>query len=175
MRMEEGPRVTVLSPHLCHVLGMGTRLGSSATPEREWEAGSQLSPSNTPRQLWKKHLLSLLSWLEGPMEQWLPQWQMGNRTAGSWEHNLPTAHPAMSLSTATTGGKISMVMQHSYCTEQPCTLRGTYRECVQKQPVYFTIVQRNEEDISTLYLGEKRSFISCTRILYKRGGTKRAS
>lgn len=38
--MEEGPRVTVVPPHLHRVLGMGTGLGSSATPEWEWEAGS---------------------------------------------------------------------------------------------------------------------------------------
>lgn len=38
--MEEGPRVTVVPSHLCHVLGMGTGLGSSATPKCEWEAGS---------------------------------------------------------------------------------------------------------------------------------------
>lgn len=43
-----------------------------------------------------------------------------------------------------------------YRAEQPCTLRGTYRECVQKEPGYFTIIQRNEGGISTMYLGEKK-------------------
>lgn len=38
--MEEGPGVTVLPPHLRRVLGPGTGLGSSATPEWEWEVGS---------------------------------------------------------------------------------------------------------------------------------------
>lgn len=39
-RMEEGPRVTALPPPLRRVLGTGTGLGSSATPQWEWEAGS---------------------------------------------------------------------------------------------------------------------------------------
>lgn len=58
-----------------------------------------------------------------------------------------------------------------YRAEHTCTLIGTYNEYVKNNLVFFTIVQKNEggmyppytDTLFTIYLGEKSTYISCTR------------
>lgn len=87
---KDGGRATCC-PHTCAVSwarGPGSALG----PPRN--GGGKLGHSSAPLtphgSSGKSTWLSLLSWLEGPVEPWLPQWQTGNRSAGGWEHKHGT-------------------------------------------------------------------------------------
>lgn len=126
--MEAGPHVTVL-PHTgtnAPCPGGGAELGASATRSRSGKLGHSSAPLVPHSSSGKSTQLSLLSWLEGPIEQWLPQWQMGNRTAGSWEHDVPHGTPSSELKYSNYWrqdfrGNGAFLL---YRAEQPCTLRG---------------------------------------------------
>lgn len=112
----------------------GTGLGASATRGWSGKLGHSSAPRTAHGSSGKSTCSLLLSWPEGPIEQCLLQWQMGSWTAGSWEHNLTHCTPSYVLNNRNycrqvCHGNAAFLL---YRAEQPCTLRGTYRECAQK-------------------------------------------
>lgn len=107
-----------ISTNMCCVLDWG--LGSALRPPRNQSGklGHSSAPLMPHSSSGKSTCSLSFHGLKVLQDSGCPSSKRETELQGAGNMTLPMAHPAVSLNTATTGGKISMVMQHSYCTEQ---------------------------------------------------------